>query len=197
MKKLAIALALAGGATIAPQAEAAVQLNDSCTAVLTVALPSSEASCIGWYSGNVLNSNNNTSINDALTQLGYSGQAISFANVPLANIFTPGSGTSIVNFGQQFNGTVYLGLHFGSSVSDVDARGNTAFFKINASDLGSIQINSGYTSGTSNVVVLTSTPTGAVPEPATWALMILGFAGIGFAMRRNKTQTVAVRYNFA
>ncbi|MHA6724279.1 PEPxxWA-CTERM sorting domain-containing protein [Sphingomonas sp. RS2018] len=30
---------------------------------------------------------------------------------------------------------------------------------------------------------------GAVPEPATWAMMTLGFGGIGFAMRRKKTTT--------
>jgi hypothetical protein len=35
----------------------------------------------------------------------------------------------------------------------------------------------------------------AVPEPATWALMLLGFAGIGLAMRRRK-QHMAVKYNF-
>jgi len=29
--------------------------------------------------------------------------------------------------------------------------------------------------------------TGAVPEPATWALMLLGFGGIGFVMRRKRT----------
>lgn len=29
----------------------------------------------------------------------------------------------------------------------------------------------------------------AVPEPATWALMMLGFGAIGFAMRRNKVRT--------
>ena len=28
---------------------------------------------------------------------------------------------------------------------------------------------------------------GAVPEPATWTMMLLGFAGIGFALRRRKT----------
>jgi hypothetical protein len=32
------------------------------------------------------------------------------------------------------------------------------------------------------------TPPGAVPEPATWAMMLLGFGAIGFAMRRQKAR---------
>lgn len=35
---------------------------------------------------------------------------------------------------------------------------------------------------------------GAVPEPATWMFMMLGMAGIGFAMRRKDKQTLRVRY---
>lgn len=36
---------------------------------------------------------------------------------------------------------------------------------------------------------------GAVPEPSTWAMMLLGFGAVGFGMRRrNKTR---VRYSFA
>lgn len=36
---------------------------------------------------------------------------------------------------------------------------------------------------------------GAVPEPTTWAMMLLGFAGIGFAMRRTKRPiTTSVTY---
>ena len=31
----------------------------------------------------------------------------------------------------------------------------------------------------------------AVPEPGTWALMIMGFAGVGAAMRRRKTRAAA------
>ena len=29
---------------------------------------------------------------------------------------------------------------------------------------------------------------GGVPEPGTWAMMLLGFGGIGFAMRRGRKQ---------
>ncbi|MHA6723182.1 PEPxxWA-CTERM sorting domain-containing protein [Sphingomonas sp. RS2018] len=45
---------------------------------------------------------------------------------------------------------------------------------------------------------LTFTPvaavTTAVPEPATWAMMMLGFGGIGFAMRRRSTVTTRIRF---
>lgn len=37
--------------------------------------------------------------------------------------------------------------------------------------------------------------TAAVPEPATWALMIVGFAGIGFGMRRQRKVAVRVSYS--
>ena len=36
----------------------------------------------------------------------------------------------------------------------------------------------------------------AVPEPTSWAMMLVGFAGIGFAMRRQKA-AANVKYNFA
>jgi PEP-CTERM motif len=39
-------------------------------------------------------------------------------------------------------------------------------------------------------LVLANT-TGAVPEPATWAMMLLGFGGIGMAMRRSRRRSAA------
>jgi hypothetical protein len=36
---------------------------------------------------------------------------------------------------------------------------------------------------------LTTAGIGAVPEPATWAMMILGFAGVGFMAYRRRNQT--------
>ena len=36
---------------------------------------------------------------------------------------------------------------------------------------------------------------GAVPEPATWMMMMLGMAGVGFSLRRKNKQTLRVRYS--
>lgn len=41
---------------------------------------------------------------------------------------------------------------------------------------------------------ITATPFGAVPEPSTWAMMLLGFGAIGFAMRRSKVVRTSVSY---
>ncbi|OBX19234.1 hypothetical protein A9995_08930 [Erythrobacter sp. QSSC1-22B] len=38
--------------------------------------------------------------------------------------------------------------------------------------------------------------TPAVPEPGTWAMMLLGFGAIGFAMRRRREDKVRLRYAF-
>ncbi len=47
----------------------------------------------------------------------------------------------------------------------------------------------------SGFVTATSSPVaGAVPEPATWAMMLLGFGGIGFAMRRRPKVHTAISY---
>lgn len=35
---------------------------------------------------------------------------------------------------------------------------------------------------------------GAVPEPSTWALMLFGFAAVGFTMRRSKETSVRVKF---
>lgn len=49
----------------------------------------------------------------------------------------------------------------------------------------------------SNNIGSFSVDIGAVPEPATWALMILGFGAVGAAMRRKRAVRQSVRYSAA
>ena len=56
-------------------------------------------------------------------------------------------------------------------------------------------ITSAYSSGYEKVIYSFSGSGGAVPEPATWLMMILGFGAIGSAMRGQKRrESVTVRY---
>lgn len=48
--------------------------------------------------------------------------------------------------------------------------------------------------GTGNFNGTANLTLAAVPEPATWGLMILGFAGLGYAVRRQPKASVRVRY---
>ena len=50
--------------------------------------------------------------------------------------------------------------------------------------INDVSINPGQTIGISGQIQ-------AVPEPATWGMMLLGFAGIGFVMRRKRQPALA------
>lgn len=52
----------------------------------------------------------------------------------------------------------------------------------------------GFESLANTGITATTTVPAAVPEPATWALMILGFGAIGYAMRRGQRETAKVRF---
>lgn len=45
-----------------------------------------------------------------------------------------------------------------------------------------------------NITLGASTPGGAVPEPATWAMMMIGFGAMGGALRRRRTVTTRIRF---
>lgn len=48
-----------------------------------------------------------------------------------------------------------------------------------------------------NLTLAQAAATPAVPEPATWAMMILGMGAVGFAMRRSRTSKVRTTVRFA
>jgi hypothetical protein len=85
------------------------------------------------------------------------------------------------------------GNYFTTGSSFLDGTGTTfalvtggpvTFF--NQSSNGIYRVNT-FSPGSSNFVNATSSAVAAVPEPATWAMMLLGFAGIGFALRRRRS----------
>jgi hypothetical protein len=56
--------------------------------------------------------------------------------------------------------------------------------------IGSYALNFGGTTTDAGGEAGTLSFFSAVPEPSTWALMLLGFGGIGFAMRRQRAKAV-------
>lgn len=73
------------------------------------------------------------------------------------------------------------------SFSAVDAR----YFRLDAS--GCPQSPGGFNSCAIGEVAFRTAATAAVPEPGTWAMMLIGFGAIGFTMRRRKGVLTVMR----
>lgn len=78
-------------------------------------------------------------------------------------------------------------IQFSSGASNLQAPGYWGFIEAPGS-IARIELVGAYI-GARNITI--SDLAGGVPEPATWGLMILGFAGLGGALRRQKTRAVA------
>lgn len=154
-------------------------------------------SCVGYFAGNVLNNgassisgyvNNQDVINAAVTALGgtFSGNISNYTGGTIV-----GDINTFLGFPTGFTGVQIIGIHWGQGSAngggDPTVGNVTAFYKI---DFGSTpQLLTLNLKGVSNAYLFTAT---AVPEPATWAMMLLGFGGIGFAMRRSRKQAGAL-----
>ncbi|WP_186728901.1 PEPxxWA-CTERM sorting domain-containing protein [Sphingomonas panacisoli] len=178
--------------TIAVPAYAAPTLNGDCSDDIAAQAGVTVISCIGGYSGNVLsnNSGDNATINTALTALGYAGPTFSYNSVAAGDIKGPLNGGLDVNFQTLLNGVAYIGVHYG-----FQGGGATFFYKINATNVDILKLAQGSGGGstsTATLLVLNATP--PVPEPATWAMMIVGFGAMGSMLRRRQKVSANVRY---
>ena len=117
------------------------------------------------------------------------GNQVGFDNV--AGIFGGVSGVASISFGTNLIADFNIG---GTPLGFVQLIGNGPdLFTGNPADpiftLGSFNLNNPFF-GQSDV--LTISAVAAVPEPSTWAMMILGFAGVGFmAYRRHGKRALA------
>ena len=163
------------------------------------------SACVGYYDHNLLNSSNETEQLNAikallLTPSGVSSgltapAAINWTGMVAAgNTFTQTalSGNTF-NFGATLTGWQIIGLHFGNN-SDPAAPPSdvSAFYLFNFGNLGATGLTfapdgKGYSNGA------IYTPHGAVPEPATWGMMLLGFVVMGMVLRRSRRSSALMQ----
>lgn len=169
------------------------------------------AACSGFFQGNLLN-NSSPDVSAQLAAL----NAIGLSNwdgslvEPQINL-----SSSLVDFQTALNGVTWVGIHFGAGTNSPSPQtpgGVTGFYRFDAGlNLASFMLSYGsasaarlYATGPAPVIpppVTTPTtepappsmdpppgngPVGAVPEPATWAMMILGFGAAGALLRRRR-----------
>jgi hypothetical protein len=192
-RKLILALAGTAIAAASPAYADVTPTNDPCTyGYVTGAI-----ACQGYYGGNLITgttgSATTTAENNAINQLitnavsqgpGYTPPYAGLDYDTVLGAVTGLNGSATLNFGSlNLSGLTILGAHFGNNI-DSDPNNITAFWLL---DLGNnvthtITLSNGQ--GSSNAQIF-STGTPAVPEPATWAMMLLGFGAVGVAMRRS------------
>jgi hypothetical protein len=207
-RKVAIAATLASAAAVATPASAAVPTpiaNDPCSAGYV----QGALACQGYYGGNLFQGNagsaTNADIQTILNHLlsgsptptnttgGYAPPYTLDISHVLATFDNPGQ---TINFGVTLSGLTVFGAHFGNN-TDSDQNNVSAFWLVNLTTPTNhiTLLNNGTTTtaGTSNAQLYATGINSAVPEPATWALMLLGFGGMGVAMRRRRQQTTLLQ----
>ena len=168
--------ALAAAAFAASPTYAADIVTDCSAIGLDDIIPNADA-CVGYYDKNALKSSaGGFASDDEVAALGLLGLTGDIKVLEKIN----GSG----DFVQLLNGITYIGVHYGRGNGPVDVPGGvTAFYRFDAGvNLDEIT----FTPGSISSVSLYSTGP-AVPEPATWAMMIGGFGLLGAAARRRRT----------
>ena len=148
--------------------------------------------CSGYYSQNLL-SGNATDIADqqeaiALLDGDFEWDG-NWAEVEATKVLMlTGTDGNQIDFGTTLFGQTIIGAHFGNV--DGPAGNVSVFWLFDFGTEGADFVMLDNIEGFSNAI-LYSTGTPAVPEPGTWAMMLLGFGAAGYAMRRNRRRAVA------
>lgn len=141
--------------------------------------------CAGYYDGNLLGgspdkvADQNAAL-DALLGGGGFTPDIVWADIEGTKDFFDLSG-GVLNFDSALLGQTIIGIHFGGAGEFENSVSVLYLFNF-AAPTTSITLNQ---DGFSDAVLYR---TGGVPEPATWAMMLLGFGAVGFTMRRRRRE---------
>lgn len=143
--------------------------------------------CVGFAKGDLLDANkgNMNKQRRELAKLGFEFDR-DFKSVNETMIWSDASGNWTLP-GPVW-GLAYIGI---ALTGDKKNDASTAFFLVEG--FGETNFTMKYANG-SPVVFYTNRPAlPAVPEPSTWALMLLGFAGVGASLRRRQKNNAEVR----
>ena len=200
---MALAGAVAGFALAAPAQAALTASGVACNATSGYISPA-YAACEGYYDNNLLNSSNQSDQQAAIalllqTSAGQSSGLTTPSSINWTNLVSAGdtytqsalSGNTF-EFGTTLYGWNVIGMHFGNNSDPANPPPDvSAFYLFNFGTTGATGITfSPNANGFSNAAVYPLTP--SVPEPATWGMMLLGFAGMGMAIRRKRHQSGAL-----
>ena len=172
-----IGLGALSALAMAAPAAAAVPISDgTCTSPTNDTVPQASA-CTGYYTGNIFDNkpDDTTAIAAALAGFGitYTGNISDYQGFSGL-----GGATDLSGLFGNLTGTQVFGIHYGGGAGG----GESAFYQIDFGPAPGKPLS--LTLPASSNVYLFTTP--AVPEPATWAMMLLGFAGIGIAVRGSR-----------
>lgn len=191
---LIIALAGAAIAAANPASAATVVSSPAPTSgqnCSAFAFSATYSECAGGFTGNLIQGTLQPPGLAAIQALGY---PLSGTGAYLATqTFT--STQTTINFGTTLFGPTILGIHYGAAGNprSVGTEATSFFLFDFTTPTSSITVDS--RTGTSPNFGLSNAAlfeTGAVPEPATWAMMLVGFAGMGFAVRRSRRPSTAL-----
>lgn len=198
--KLALAGAAIAAATSA-HATTVTPTSDPCGLVVTNAV-----ACVGYYGGNLLTGGAGSAT--TATEQNYINQLLSGPATTSGAGYTPpytlSTGTVLASLGTlsgtagqpftydfsplQLSGWTVFAAHFGN-FPDSTAPDVTAFWLLNLGSTPTSDITISNGQGVSNAQIFATAP---VPEPATWGMMLLGFAGVGMALRRSRRRSTAL-----
>ena len=179
LKASCVALAL----TAATPASAALTLVTGGTCNVTTPDPDAVA-CAGAFAGNLNNNSRIGDLNQAVDLLmGGDYTNFTWSAVEGTKDFFEQNGQTLL-FDSVLYGAQIFSFHFGNAGSGLGDY--TVLYLFDFGTTGASSVNVGV-NGFSNGVTVPP-----VPEPGTWAMMLLGFGGIGMAMRRRRRSGTAL-----
>lgn len=201
MRRVGLAAVCAVALSVAGTAEAKITRSTlpppgKGTAMLTVtsacdaAIFTGATACAGYFEGNLINGSPTDTANAQATIAGLPGGLSwdgSWGAVDATKIESLTG--NVLDFGQTLYGLTVIGSHFGNIGGDA---GNvSAFWLFDFGTQGANSVTLPNPEGFSNAAIYLTGDAPAVPEPATWAMMLLGFGIAGYAMRRRSRPKLA------